>query len=324
MTTGLQTFSGYIDTTHDALLILEGVRRGFLHPVQRRLTEKERSSIRSGNVFVFNEQYSGIRRWTDGKFWSPSRILGNFLVYRELDRKMNFSAASVTSEGTNWLATSDTTLKPNGLVKKTISLTCNGTAYHLVAYFTKEDVISGRLTCPSQHASFVDVTVSKEIIQQQNFRRPINKTGDDKSDLYAFELHKNQYQYNNQAKLQKPSYNKDYYNGSYRLNEHDEGKKGQSYNNSANSFGSFNSYNNSSNVSYNNSSNTSYNNSSNTSYNNSSNTSYNNSYNSSPTHNTVPMNYFKNPTDETDPNWSDEILQDAQLFQHFIKSLVQQ
>jgi hypothetical protein len=26
----------------------------------------------------------GIKRWTDGLIWSPSRILGNFLIYREL------------------------------------------------------------------------------------------------------------------------------------------------------------------------------------------------------------------------------------------------
>lgn len=28
--------------------------------------------------------FLGIKRWTDGLIWSPSRILGNFLIYREL------------------------------------------------------------------------------------------------------------------------------------------------------------------------------------------------------------------------------------------------
>lgn len=32
-------------------------------------------------LFIF---ISGIKRWTDGLIWSPSRILGNFLIYREL------------------------------------------------------------------------------------------------------------------------------------------------------------------------------------------------------------------------------------------------
>ena len=43
--------------------------------------------ITSGSVFVFDEEESGIKRWTDGFFWSPSRILGNFLLYRETDKR---------------------------------------------------------------------------------------------------------------------------------------------------------------------------------------------------------------------------------------------
>jgi len=43
--------------------------------------------ITSGSVFVFDEDESGIKRWTDGFFWSPSRILGNFLLYRETDKR---------------------------------------------------------------------------------------------------------------------------------------------------------------------------------------------------------------------------------------------
>ncbi len=43
--------------------------------------------IASGAVFVFDEDESGIKRWTDGFFWSPSRILGNFLLYRETDKR---------------------------------------------------------------------------------------------------------------------------------------------------------------------------------------------------------------------------------------------
>ncbi|KAF9401399.1 hypothetical protein BGX21_001826 [Mortierella sp. AD011] len=46
------------------------------------------SLITPGSVFVFDEEESGICRWTDGRIWSPSRICGNFLVYRELFRKL--------------------------------------------------------------------------------------------------------------------------------------------------------------------------------------------------------------------------------------------
>src|SRR5882757_567608 len=80
-------WSGWIETTGDALLILEAARRGLIPRVTRRLVESERKMITSGSVFVFDEDESGIKRWTDGFFWSPSRILGNFLLYRETDKR---------------------------------------------------------------------------------------------------------------------------------------------------------------------------------------------------------------------------------------------
>ncbi|KAK3831949.1 MAG: gluconate transport inducer 1/Pac2, partial [Linnemannia gamsii] len=71
---------GKIDETVDALIILEACRQG----VMPRITRPPNPSlIIPGSVFVFDEQESGICRWTDGKIWSPSRISGNFLVYRE-------------------------------------------------------------------------------------------------------------------------------------------------------------------------------------------------------------------------------------------------
>jgi hypothetical protein len=80
-------WSGWIETTGDALLILEAARRGMIPRVTRRLVDNERKMITSGSVFVFDEDESGIKRWTDGFFWSPSRILGNFLLYRETDKR---------------------------------------------------------------------------------------------------------------------------------------------------------------------------------------------------------------------------------------------
>lgn len=76
-------FRGYIETTYDALLVFEAARRGMIPRVTRRLIERERGMVQSGAVFVFDEHESGIKRWTDGLVWSPSRILGNFLVSYE-------------------------------------------------------------------------------------------------------------------------------------------------------------------------------------------------------------------------------------------------
>ncbi|TKY87664.1 hypothetical protein EX895_003245 [Sporisorium graminicola] len=81
------TFQGYVHSTRDALLIFEAVRRGILPKITRRLRDDERKQIASGTIFVFDEVESSIKRWTDGMIWSPSRILNNFLVYREVEKK---------------------------------------------------------------------------------------------------------------------------------------------------------------------------------------------------------------------------------------------
>ncbi|PGH06626.1 hypothetical protein GX51_02253 [Blastomyces parvus] len=81
------TFTGYVATTQDALILFEACLTGLLHHVPRRPHDRERSQlVKSGSVFIYEENASGIKRWTDGVTWSPSRILGNFLVYRELDK----------------------------------------------------------------------------------------------------------------------------------------------------------------------------------------------------------------------------------------------
>ncbi|KAK6850532.1 Gti1/Pac2 family-domain-containing protein [Apiospora arundinis] len=81
------TFVGYISSTVDALVLFEACLTGHTSHVPRLPHDLERANlIRSGNVFIYEENSSGIKRWTDGVSWSPSRILRNFLLYRELDK----------------------------------------------------------------------------------------------------------------------------------------------------------------------------------------------------------------------------------------------
>lgn len=81
------TFTGYVDNTFNALRLFEACLTGRLHDIQRRPLEKERNQlVCSGCVFIYDEKKSGIKRWTDGVHWSPSRILGNFLIYCELPK----------------------------------------------------------------------------------------------------------------------------------------------------------------------------------------------------------------------------------------------
>ncbi|KAK4196506.1 Gti1/Pac2 family-domain-containing protein [Triangularia verruculosa] len=80
------TYVGYAANTGDAMCLMEAVVRGEIPHCSRRPHEKERAwIIRSGHIFIYEEGASGIKRWTDGHYWSPSRIQGNFLVYREIE-----------------------------------------------------------------------------------------------------------------------------------------------------------------------------------------------------------------------------------------------
>ncbi|AQZ18185.1 YHR177W [Zygosaccharomyces parabailii] len=84
------TFKGYIEDENDALLVLQATVDGRLKHIPRRPYEVERRYlIVSGSIFVFVEEISGIKRWTDGVSWSPSRISGKFLMYKELDKGLS-------------------------------------------------------------------------------------------------------------------------------------------------------------------------------------------------------------------------------------------
>src|SRR5262245_27917802 len=67
----------HVRDARDAHTVFEAVRKGLLQPVERRLNEIERSThIRSGAIFVWEESDDelGLKRWTDGRVWSQSRM----------------------------------------------------------------------------------------------------------------------------------------------------------------------------------------------------------------------------------------------------------
>eukprot|EP00158_Paraphelidium_tribonemae_P003369 Partr_v1_DN26073_c1_g1_i2_m283 putative Regulatory protein len=187
----LASYHGFIDSTEDALLIFEACRLGRLNRTSRRLMASERRSLISGNVFVFEEHESGIRRWTDGRLWSPSRILNNFLVYREVDRKeaapRNLVEYNFPSGGVRGALTKDEDdvpsgpltsqkgtyyFKANGLIKKTISVNVDQVQYHMVCYYEKSEAISGQLMRPSLDPALADITIPQSLLDQQSFRKP--------------------------------------------------------------------------------------------------------------------------------------------------------
>jgi hypothetical protein len=166
----MESFIGYIKTPEDALIIFEACRRGMLNRVQRRLTSKERMNIRSGSVFAWDEREAGMRRWTDGRTWSPSRVLGSFLTYRELDTKRRprrpTSSPSNSLPGVKQVAFS---YKHDGLVKQSFSIcTASNQKIHLISYYSKADVIAGRLQRPTHDPVLNQIVIPKGFYPELN------------------------------------------------------------------------------------------------------------------------------------------------------------
>lgn len=83
------TWQGFLDTTKDAMTVVEAALQGRLSHISRRPHDKERTEmLTSGTVLVYEENASGIKRWTDAVHWSPSRVMNNCLIYRQLVRAL--------------------------------------------------------------------------------------------------------------------------------------------------------------------------------------------------------------------------------------------
>jgi hypothetical protein len=83
------TWQGFLDTTKDAMTVVEAALQGRLSHISRRPHDKERAEmLTSGTILVYEENASGIKRWTDAVHWSPSRVMNNCLIYRQLVRAL--------------------------------------------------------------------------------------------------------------------------------------------------------------------------------------------------------------------------------------------
>lgn len=215
----------------DGLVLFEACLSGKLHHVPRRPHDRERSSlIKSGSIFIYEENASGIKRWTDGVAWSPSRILGNFLIYRELEkpfppgekkRAMKRKRTSLPGEPYPRRDSDDVEaqelptpitpptptvagevkpevpstdqdkelersligslvdsygFRPDGLVKKTMSISINGISHHMVSYYKVDDVKNNQLPRPLSDPRLQNISVRPELYLKQNFRAPVEET----------------------------------------------------------------------------------------------------------------------------------------------------
>ncbi|MCJ1302011.1 hypothetical protein MMC08_004812 [Hypocenomyce scalaris] len=165
----METYNGHVRTPADAIILFEACRQGLLPRVQRRLSEKERQSIKSGSVFVWDEREAGMRRWTDGKSWSASRVSGSFLTYREMEGKRGGNGFAPPLAATRAGKTPDSTrgsdedlemagedgpdgyrYKPDGLMKQSFSITTSqGNHLHLISYYARSHPTAQGLNQPT-------------------------------------------------------------------------------------------------------------------------------------------------------------------------------
>lgn len=200
----METYHGHVRTPNDAIVLFEACRIGILPRVQRRLSEKERQQIKSGSVFVWDEREAGMRRWTDGKSWSASRVSGSFLTYREMEGKRGGSAVPTTAAAAATSASTSTPTggaagtgagaakrasaksphdsatgdsdgegpdgyryKPDGLMKQSFSITTSsGQHLHLISYYSRAN--ANNLTQPTNDAQLRHIRPPKNMYPESS------------------------------------------------------------------------------------------------------------------------------------------------------------
>ncbi|TGZ85507.1 hypothetical protein EX30DRAFT_337854 [Ascodesmis nigricans] len=199
------SWRGFILDSFDSLILVQLADRGLLPRTTRRPVESDRLElIRSGHTFIYGEEESGIKRWTDGLSWSPSRILGNQLIYRQLASPAQSSGSPrPKAHGPNNHTTTPVIVEdidyssdfvhslvgslvdsydflPGGLVKKTFTAKCNNMTYHVVSYYTIQDAQSGLLERPSNF--YYTERYNPNLFRANAWRVEINEQGHEKSD----------------------------------------------------------------------------------------------------------------------------------------------
>ncbi|KAI9141860.1 Gti1/Pac2 family-domain-containing protein [Paraphysoderma sedebokerense] len=151
-----ESFFGLVDTVLDALILIEAARRNEISRVKSR---QNIGPIRSGSCFLYEESESGIKRWTDKRSWSATRVNGFFLCSRECHIHPNNSK---TVSGPDSITASENYFVKNGLIKK--SFACKlvtGERYHLVSYYKIENSKSAdtELLTPSKAPWFSHIRI---------------------------------------------------------------------------------------------------------------------------------------------------------------------
>ncbi|KAI8815793.1 Gti1/Pac2 family-domain-containing protein [Fimicolochytrium jonesii] len=159
-----ETFVGHLATEQDAYTLLDACERGCLRRMRRRpeslvrsrsmsltldKTSEEENVIRSGTVIVFEETEAAIKRWRDGLKWTPSRILGPFLIYREVKSQ---GTTDASESGAQSPTSSSPGPSTSSLIKKTCAISLGDARFHIISYYAQNDSKLLDLITPSSWA----------------------------------------------------------------------------------------------------------------------------------------------------------------------------
>lgn len=155
----MKKIQGYISNYEEALLLVHAARLGGVELSTERLNSDEREMINSGNIFIFIENENGMKRWTDGRIWSPSKICGEFLIYQEVPRHMSKNSIkkrkeiekvmdSIESVEYMRARVRDEPVDRTTLHKKTVCIKHENANYHIIAYYRPIFVNSSLMEMP--------------------------------------------------------------------------------------------------------------------------------------------------------------------------------
>eukprot|EP01137_Pigoraptor_chileana_P013797 Opistho-2@67725 len=121
------SFYGYIRDAHDAEFVFRMAAENRCRKIQKRLHYKT-DNIRDGQGYVYDEQQSKIKRWTDGFNWGDSyHPGGKVMIYKEVDIVWEDNKIKKVE-------------KPFGLRKKTIADYNSNT--RIVCYYFEKEILN--------------------------------------------------------------------------------------------------------------------------------------------------------------------------------------
>lgn len=156
----MESYRGTIEDKLDAIYLIEAVRQDRIPEIRDRISKHQRCRyIKPGNIFVWSEKNAKIKRWTDGKKWSASRVSGMFLTYYEMiPRKQQ-----ICNHKECGMAPVD--IKTNGLVKRCFKCCVEDETFHVVSY-TDIKVSHSHQVRPSKDVRFKDLSVDHNYVLQ--------------------------------------------------------------------------------------------------------------------------------------------------------------